>query len=84
MSGVYYPRAPKEPSGCLQSWLIIKAIFSILAVPLLLLGGALLATLATLFLFFTSPPLALIPLSIGAAGIYARALLWDSEAIVIG
>jgi hypothetical protein len=77
---MYFPRAPKEPSGCFQSLLITRAIFAILAVPLLLIGGALMATLFTLYLFTLDPPLALIPLSIGVLGIYGLAR-WEKARI---
>jgi hypothetical protein len=77
---MYYPRAPKEPSGCFQSLLITRAIFGVLAIPLLLIGGALFATLITLYLFTVNPPLALIPLAIGLLGIYALAR-WEKARI---
>jgi len=77
---MYFPRAPKEPSGCLQSLLITRAIFAILAVPILLIGGALMATLVTLYLFTVNPLLALIPLSIGVLGIYGLAR-WEKARI---
>ena len=77
---MYFPRAPKEPSGCLQSLLITRAIFAILAVPILLIGGALMATLVTLYLFTVDPPLALIPLGIGVLGVYALAR-WEKARI---
>ena len=80
MSGPYYPRPQKEPSGCLQSWLITKAIFGILAVPFLLLGGGLFAAVFTLYLFTVNPPLALIPITIGGAGLYGLAR-WEKARV---
>ena len=77
---MYFPRAPKEPSGCFQSLLITRAIFAILAIPMLLIGGALMATLFTLYLFTVNPALALIPLSIGVVGVYALAR-WEKARI---
>lgn len=77
---MYYPRAPKEPSGCLQTLLITRAIFGVLAIPLVIISGALIATLVTLFLFTVNPLLALIPLSLGIFGIYALAR-WEKARI---
>jgi len=77
---MYFPRAPKEPSGCLQTLLVTRAIFAILAIPLLIIIGALVATLVTLYLFTVDPPLALIPLAIGVLGVYLLAR-WERSRI---
>jgi hypothetical protein len=77
---MYFPRAPKEPSGCLQTFLITRAIFGVLAIPLVIIGGALVATLITLYIFTVNPLLALIPLGIGVLGIYALAR-WEKVRI---
>ena len=77
---MYYPRAPKEPSGCLQTLLITRAIFGVLAIPIGIIAGALVAALITLYIFTVNPLLALIPLSVGVLSIYALAR-WEKARI---
>lgn len=63
---MYYPQAPKEPSGCLETWLITRVIFGMLALPLLIIAGSISLLVLTLYAFTVSPALALIPVGIGA------------------
>jgi hypothetical protein len=56
----YHPPPPKEPNGCLQTLVITKVIFQILAVPIIMIMIGLLAVLAVLYAFSESPLLALL------------------------
>jgi hypothetical protein len=68
---MYYPQEPKEPSGCLQTIVITRVIFSLLAVPIAIIGGSMLLLGMTFYLFTVSAPLALIPIAIGGLGVFA-------------
>ncbi len=68
---MYYPKEPDEPSGCMQTFVITRVMFSLLAVPVAIIAGALFALVFTFYCYTVSPPLALIPLGIGFGGVYA-------------
>ncbi len=67
----YYPQPEKEPGGCVQTIVITRVILGILLVPILMIGGCLMAVVFTFYLFTTYPPLALIPVAIGVLGLVA-------------
>ncbi len=77
---MYYPQEQKEPGGCLQTLIITRAIFGILAIPVALIAGAVFSLTLTLYLFTVSPPLALIPLVIGGVGV-ATLARWERSRI---
>jgi lipopolysaccharide export LptBFGC system permease protein LptF len=60
----YHPPPPREPSGCLQTLVISKMIFQILAVPILMILLGLVAVLIFLYAFSESPLLALLVIAI--------------------
>jgi hypothetical protein len=66
---MYYPQEPKEPSGCMQTLIITRVIFALLAVPVAIIGAAMFAIVMTFYLFTVSAPLALIPLLLGVVGV---------------
>ncbi len=66
---MYFPKEQKEPGGCLQTLIITRAIFGILAVPVAIIAGAVLSLMLTLYLFTVSPAFALIPILIGGGGV---------------
>ncbi|MHB8577278.1 MAG: hypothetical protein ACYDCQ_18350 [Dehalococcoidia bacterium] len=77
--GFYYgksepPKPEKEPGGCMEVWAISRAVFSILAVPLLILSGVIIAIVALIALFSVHWLLGLAGLGGIAGGIafYAR------------
>ena len=73
---MYYPQAPKEPSGCMQTVMITRAIFGILAIPVgLIFGLIVLITLAFIALS-VSPFLALLVVGIGFA-IVGAIIRWE-------
>jgi hypothetical protein len=49
------PPPPKEPSGCIQTIVISRMIMQILFVPLMLILGAIMAVILTLFAFSYHP-----------------------------
>jgi hypothetical protein len=57
----------------MQTFVITRAVFSILAVPIVLIGGAVAAVGVTFYFFTINPLLALIPLIIGVVSIAALA-----------
>lgn len=60
-----YQQPEKEPSGCAEVWVLTRAVFGILLGPLIALFVAIIWLVLTLYLFFASPPLALVPLGLG-------------------
>ena len=77
---MYYPQEPKEPSGCMQTLIITRVIFSMLAVPIGIIAGALFALMVTFYAYTVSPAVALIPLGAGVLGITALAR-WEKARI---
>lgn len=77
---MYYPQEPKEPSGCMQTIIITRVIFSLLAVPVAIIGGTMFALGITFYAFTVSPPLALIPLALGIVAVLALAR-WEKARI---
>jgi hypothetical protein len=77
---MYYPQEPKEPSGCMQSLIITRVIFSMLALPVAIIAGAMFALAITFYMFTVSAPLALIPLAIGVLGVIGFAR-WEKARI---
>jgi hypothetical protein len=68
---MYYPKEPEEPSGCMQTLVITRVMFSLLAVPVAIIAGALFALVFTFYIYTVSAPLALVPLAIGVGGVFA-------------
>ncbi len=56
---MYYPQEPKEPNGCLQALIISRMIMQILAIPLAMIMGAILAVILALWALTISPLLGL-------------------------
>ena len=68
---MYQQKGPQEePGGCLEVWVLTRAMFGILFWPLLALVGFVLAVMLVLFLFTVHPALALIPVAAIALGVY--------------
>ncbi len=77
--GFYYgksqqPEPEKEPAGCMEVWVITRAVFGILAIPLLILVGIILVIVAIVVLFSIHWLLGLAGIAAAIAGIifYAR------------
>lgn len=80
--GFYYgndkPPKEKQPSGCLETLLVMRAVFGLLFWPLVALVGLTVAAAVTFWAFAVHPALALIPVAIigGAVWAYAR---WEQR-----
>jgi hypothetical protein len=57
---MYYPQAPKEPSGCAQTFTITRAVLEILFIPLVLIFGAVIGILLAFYALSIHPLLALL------------------------
>lgn len=64
---MYYPQAPKEPSGCAQAFTITRAVLEILFIPIVLIFGAIIAILLAFYALTVHPLLALLVVVISAA-----------------
>ena len=76
---VYYDQRPDEeekPPGCLDVLLITRAVFGILLWPIIGMFIVVLDLGATFYLYATRPVLALIPIVITAAAIWAF-MAWE-------
>jgi hypothetical protein len=60
---------PKQSGGCGEVWVLTRAVLGILFWPLVAVIAAVAWIFVTLFLFFSSPALALIPIVLGIAAI---------------
>ncbi len=88
--GFYYgPSTPpgkkdeQEPGGCMEALILTRAAFAALAVPLLILFGAVGGLVLVLYLFSIHPLLGLVGLVALALGIalYAR---WERSRFISG
>ena len=77
--GFYYgtnkpPEPEKEPGGCMEVFVITRAVFGILAIPLLIMLGLILGIVALVALFSVNTFLGLGGIGLIVAGIagYAR------------
>jgi hypothetical protein len=75
--GFYYGKQQepeKEPGGCMEVWVISRAVFGILAVPLLVLAGVILGIVGIVALFSIHWLLGLAGIAAAGGGIalYAR------------
>ncbi len=75
---MYYPQEPKEPSGCVQSIVITRMIIGILAIPLGLILGAVLAVLLTLWALSINPLLGLAVI-VGGILLLIAVARWESN-----
>jgi hypothetical protein len=55
----------------MQTLIITRVVFGLLAIPVAIIGGAMLALTMTFYLYTVDAPLALIPLGLGAASVVA-------------
>jgi len=76
---VYQQQKPQqEPGGCLEVWVLTRAVFGVLFWPLAALIGFVLAVVLVFFLFAVHPALALIPVAAIAIAIYLFAR-WEQR-----
>lgn len=74
----YEPEPEQEPGGCLEVWVLTRAMFGILFWPMLALFGLIMLVVFIFYLFTVHPALALIPIAaIALAGyLFAR---WEQR-----
>jgi len=72
------PQPQREPGGCLEVWVLTRAMFGILFWPMLALIGAVLAVVLVFLLFTVHPALALIPIAAIAGAVYLFAR-WEQR-----
>jgi len=75
---MYYPHAPKEPTGCAQTITITRAVLEILFIPVVLIFGAVIAILFA-FLALTIHPLLALVVVVSAAAIIIYLARWESK-----
>ena len=76
----YHPPAPKEPNGCLQTLVITRMIFQILAIPIAMILIGLVAVVILLYAFSESPLLALLVIVTLGFVLYAI-MKWEQRRI---
>jgi hypothetical protein len=77
---MYYPQAPREPSGCMQTLIITRMMVGILAIPVGLILGAVGAVILALFALNIHPLLGL-AVVLGAIGGLLLLARWESRRI---
>jgi hypothetical protein len=75
---MYYPNEPKEPSGCVQTIIVTRAIIGIVAIPTLLVIGSIIGILLAFYALTVSVFLGLAVVLAGVGIIYAAAR-WESK-----
>ena len=77
---MYYPQEPKEPGGCVQSIVITRMIIGMLAIPLGLILGAVLAVLLALWALTVHPLLGLAVI-LGGFLLLLAVARWESNRV---
>jgi uncharacterized membrane protein len=77
---MYYPKASKEPSGCMQAIIISRMIVAILLIPIGLIIGAIFAVMLALYALSVHP---LLGLAVFVAGLLLllAAVRWESRRV---
>ena len=77
---MYYPQQPpKEPSGCMQTLVISRAIVGILLVPIAMIGGGILILILIFYAFTVHAILGAIVLAAVIAGSYQAVKKWEEH-----
>ena len=80
LGAMYYPQAPKEPNGCIQSIVITRLILGILLVPMAIIIGAVIFMLVLLWALSISPLIALALIVAGVVVLLA-VIRWESQRV---
>lgn len=78
---VYYEQPPanqEKPPGCLEALLITRALFGIILVPFALMLGVVADIAIAFFLYAVHPALALVPVAVTLALVWAYAR-WEQH-----
>lgn len=77
---MYYPQNPKEPSGCMQTIMVTRAILGILAVPIGLIFGLMILITTAFVALSVSPFLALGVVALGLL-IAGAIIRWERKRV---
>jgi hypothetical protein len=77
---MYYPQSPKEPNGCMQAIIISRMIMGILAIPLALIMGAIIAVMLALYALSVHPLLGL-AVVVGCILLIVAVAKWESRRV---
>lgn len=77
---MYYPRQPREPSGCMQALVISRLIIGMLLIPMTIIFGAIVAVLLTFYTLSIHPLLALLTIVVAGTVLVAIAK-WESRRV---
>ena len=77
---MYYPQQPpKEPSGCLQTLVISRAIIGLLMVPIGMMTGAIVALILVFYAFTVHPILGVFALALLIGSGYYGIMKWEEH-----
>jgi len=77
---MYYPNQQKEPSGCMETLLITRIVFSMLLIPFLMILAAVAAVILAFYALTIHPLLALLVLVLCGA-VFMGFVKWESARI---
>lgn len=77
---MYYPNQQKEPSGCMETLLITRIVFSMLLLPFAMILGAIFAVVLT-FWALTIHPLLALAVIIGCGAAFVGAVKYESARV---
>ena len=72
------PKSQQEPGGCLEVWVLTRAMFGVLFWPVVALVGLIIAVVLAFYLFTVQPALALIPVAAIVVAVYIFAR-WEQR-----
>jgi hypothetical protein len=78
---VYYEQPPddrEKPPGCLEALFITRAVFGVILIPFVLMLSVIIDVAIAFLLYGIHPALALIPLALTIAGVWAYAR-WEQH-----
>ncbi|MGE0686881.1 MAG: hypothetical protein AB7P33_09070 [Dehalococcoidia bacterium] len=77
---MYYPQQQKEPSGCMETFVITKIVFSMLLVPFLMILGAIAAVVLAFYALTIHPLLALLVIVLCGAA-FVGFVKWETARV---
>ncbi len=77
---MYYPQQQKEPSGCMETLLITRIVFSMLFVPFLMILGAIAAVVLAFYALTIHPLLAILVIALCGAG-FGGFIKWETARV---
>lgn len=77
---MYYPQQQKEPSGCMETVIITRIVFSMLLVPFAMIIAAIFAVVAT-FYALTIHPLLALGVIVVCAVLFVLFVRWETQRV---